>query len=54
MFAYALTAAGGPLVGLPAFTLLLVAVLACRGEPWPADERSGEKLAAPQEPSPAG
>ena len=37
MIGYALISSGGPFAGLPRFTLLLIAVLACRGEPWPPE-----------------
>ena len=45
MFGNSLTETGGPFTGLPRFALLLIAVVACQGEPWPpavaatADER---------------
>lgn len=45
MWSNTLVEMGGPFTGLPRFTLLLIAVVACRGEPWPADgdeERSAE------------
>jgi hypothetical protein len=51
MFANTLLSTGGPLVGLPAFSLLLISVLACRGEPWPDDDRSATP--APADPVPS-
>ena len=35
MFGNALTETGGPFTGLPRFALLLISVVACRGETWP-------------------
>lgn len=37
MFGNSLTETGGPFTGLPRFALLLIAVVACKGEPWEAD-----------------
>lgn len=37
MWSNTLTETGGPFTGLPRFSLLLIAVLACMGEPWPVD-----------------
>jgi hypothetical protein len=54
MFGNALTETGGPFTGLPRFALLLVAVVACQGEPWPAvrGPAADQKLSA-DTPSPA-
>jgi hypothetical protein len=42
MFANTLTETGGPFTGLPRFSLLLIAVVACQGERWPSAGRAGD------------
>jgi hypothetical protein len=46
MFANTLTETGGPFTGLPRFSLLLIAVVACQGERWPAAGRAPDETAA--------
>lgn len=54
MFGNSLTETGGPFTGLPRFALLLIAVVACQGERWPALASADELQAdAPGEEEPA-
>lgn len=56
MWSNTLIETGGPVTGLPRFSLLLIALVACLGEPWPEesaprDGRDQEPLAAPSDAS---
>lgn len=54
MFANTLTETGGPFTGLPRFSLLLIAVIACQGERWPSvGPADDEATAAPGDQEPA-
>ncbi|MBX3283865.1 MAG: hypothetical protein KF703_00835 [Actinobacteria bacterium] len=46
MFGNTLTETGGPFTGLPRFSMLLIAVIACQGERWPAIDGSDDEEAA--------
>ena len=45
MFANTITETGGPFTGLPRFSMLLIAVIACQGERWPAPAGAGSESA---------
>jgi hypothetical protein len=45
MFVNTLSEMGGPFTGLPRFALTLIAVVACRGELWPADDEPTDRPA---------
>lgn len=53
MFGNTITETGGPFTGLPRFSMLLIAVIACQGERWPSPDGSDDDadVAGDQEPA---